>query len=140
MDNGKGLPACFTTDAAFCPQMSIIYLDNDFLNQQNATYGRGAVAVIVAHEYAHFIQHQLKWDNQPTFLNELQADCFADKWFATTVAHGTFTNDDTLAALGSLLDAGADYASPFTPDAHGDGSQRADAFLAGLNGSDCKYR
>ncbi|OBF36014.1 peptidase [Mycobacterium sp. ACS1612] len=76
-------------NAAFCPMDKSIGWDRGvLLPSLRKSYGDMAVAMVLAHEYGHSVQHQaqLNRPDTPTLVAEQQADCFAGsymRWVAT---------------------------------------------------------
>lgn len=76
-----------------------------------AKYGDFTVAVVIAHEWGHAVQHRAEID-QPTVVLELQADCFAGAWTRHVTSSGTSRFeagtrelDESLAGILSFRDA-----------------------------------
>ncbi|MGB3054114.1 MAG: neutral zinc metallopeptidase [Acidimicrobiales bacterium] len=123
-------------NAYFCPSDDAIAWDEEFLMPELAeTFGDFTVAVVLAHEFGHAIQHRAAFE-QPTVVMELQADCYAGAW-AKHVADsgtsrfeiGTRELDQALAGILSFRDAAG--ASSEDPNAHGSGFDRVSAFQVG---------
>jgi predicted metalloprotease len=109
-------------------------------------YGDAAMAMAVAHEHGHRVQHLLGTigpkDKYPSADIELQADCFAGLWMATKYQRGDLDPGDVKEGLDLAASLGDRPGLPASdPQAHGTSEQRKDAFDAGYNtgrGSSCK--
>ena len=123
-------------NAYFCPSDDAIAWDEEFLMPELAAgYGDFAVAVVIAHEWGHAIQHRAAFD-QPTVVMELQADCYAGAWVqyvsksgSSRFEIGTRELDEALAGVLSFRDSPG--ASAEDPNAHGSGFDRVGAFQVG---------
>lgn len=124
-------------NAYFCPSDDAIAWDAEFLMPEMAEeYGDFVVAVVMAHEWGHAIQHRRDRLDDPTVVLELQADCYAGAWANHVMTSGTsrfeITTrdlDNALAGVLSLRDAPGAEATD--PNAHGSGFDRVGAFQAG---------
>ena len=100
--------------------------------------GDGTTFLILAHEWGHAAQDS--WTEQqpgvdtwsPPYLKELNADCLAGAFLATSLADGTVTeeNGDAEAIFGWLFAQGAGEWT--NPGDHGTPEQRQGAFGAGF--------
>ncbi len=121
-----GCGAVADDDAAFyCPRDDTIYMAQRFaadlyngvargLPGQSAGYGRAAgdfgVAYVVAHEYAHNLQHELgifsigRANSAEPF--ELQADCMAGTWGNSVYRQGLLEEGDVEEAMNTALAVG----------------------------------
>jgi predicted metalloprotease len=94
-----------------------------------------AVSYVIAHEWAHHVQHQLGLlSGRPSILIELQADCLAGVWGYTAWSRKLVTQADigrTLRVAALVGDAPGTPAD--APGAHGSASQRVQAYLVGFN-------
>ncbi len=93
-------------NAAFCPLDSSIGWDRGvLLPSLEQSYGEMAIAMVLAHEYGHFVQHQAELNprDTPTLVAEQQADCFAGaymRWVAAGDSRRfTLSTGDGLNAL-----------------------------------------
>lgn len=116
----------------YCPGDNEVYIDLEFFDELETTFGAQggpfARAYVMAHEYGHHIQALLGTTSQvrpgevgPTsgaVRLELQADCYAGVWanHATTVPNASgepliveVTKADVLAALDTAARIGDDY-------------------------------
>jgi predicted metalloprotease len=124
-------------NAYFCPSDDAIAWDEEFLMPELAErYGDFAVAVVIAHEWGHAVQHRVAFD-QPTVVMELQADCYAGAWVQHVASSGTSRFeigtrelDEALAGVLSFRDSPG--ASAEDPNAHGSGFDRVGAFQVGF--------
>ena len=138
--------------AAYCPADDTIYISEKFATNiaQGAldrvlpgssqgfggTYGKFAVAYIVAHEYGHQVQDELGLFERglPTVNLELQADCFAGTWANHAYEQNRVDQDDIRSALNAALAVGDFDAS--NPGHHGTPEQRAQAWNTGFESGD----
>jgi len=107
-----------------------------------ASGGRAAgdfgVAYIVAHEYAHNLQHELglfslaRSNSSEPF--ELQADCLAGAWGSSVFAAGKLTPEDIEEAVGTALAVGDFDVS--SANHHGTPQERRSAWLTGFRSAD----
>jgi predicted metalloprotease len=125
---GTALPK----NAFYCFINRTIYYDIDFVQDQLLTVGDFAPVVIIAHEWGHFIQHQIRIWHLFTIQAELQADCFAGAYAQHANQVGHLQQGDLEEGASSLYNAG-DYAAWFEPGAHGSPEQRRDKFMRGFN-------
>lgn len=92
-------------------------------------FGEGGVALVIAHEFSHHVQHSLGVLRGQSRALELAADCLAGVWMGSVVGDGLIDRGDlgeARKALRSLGDQGT------TSVSHGRASQRAKAFNAGV--------
>jgi predicted metalloprotease len=149
---GCGSPQSSYQDVAsrgafYCSQGDFMAYDDDkLLPSLVDQLGKEAVAVVLAHEFGHAVQHRAGEDNQPVILKEQQADCFAGAWTAHVASGGSkLISFDDNAVKGGLI-AMINVRDPVNgnglndPDAHGTGFDRVGAFQDGfLGGPDrCK--
>ena len=86
-------PACgpeagvYQPNAFYCPVGDFIAWDAEkLIPQLQSNFGKLLVALVMAHEYGHAIQHRLGVSDQPSVVLEQQADCFAGAWLADAMA------------------------------------------------------
>jgi predicted metalloprotease len=118
------------TDAMYCPGDSTIYINDQFLEKQEAAYGAHAAQLILAHEFGHHIQN-LQGLPFRGMLTELQADCLAG---ASMTSMSTAEKLDFASLAPTLLsttDAAGDASS--TDYDHGTSDERIDALVGGWN-------
>jgi predicted metalloprotease len=139
--------------AFYCPADDTIYVGQVFaaelyqgllrgLPGESAGFGRAvgdfAVAYVVAHEYAHNLQHELGvFDNRVTASAkpfELQADCLAGTWAYSVYAAGDLEPGDLEEATNAALAVG-DF-DVGNAQHHGTPTERRDALLAGFESGD----
>ena len=144
--------------AFYCPADDTIYIAqrlaadlyeglNDDLPGQRAGYGRAVgdfgVAYIVAHEYAHNLQHEFgTFASAPQGSSkpfELQADCMAGLWGNSVYRAGKLKPGDVEVAMNTALAVGDfDYTNA---NHHGTPEERRDAWLTGFESgepADCR--
>ncbi|MGY4867889.1 neutral zinc metallopeptidase [Mycolicibacterium elephantis] len=98
-------------NAAFCPLDSSIGWDRGvLLPSLKQSYGEMAVAMVLAHEYGHSVQHQAELNpaNTPTLVAEQQADCLAGAYMRWVAAGDSrrfslSTGDGLNALLASVI-------------------------------------
>ena len=146
--SGCGAPADDRA-AFYCPGDDTIYVAQQFaadlyqgvvrgLPGESAGYGRAAgdfaVAYVLAHEYAHNLQHELGvFDNSVTESAqpfELQADCLAGSWAHSVYEQGDLQPGDLEEATDAALAAG-DF-DVGNAQHHGTPAERRDALLMGF--------
>jgi len=147
-----GIPADGSV-ALYCSADDTIYVGQQFaadlyagvlrgLPGEAAGFGRAAgdfaVAYVLAHEYAHNLQHELGvFDNRvgPTARPfELQADCLAGAWAYSVYAEGELDAGDLEEATNAALAVG-DF-DVGNAEHHGTPTERRDALLAGFDSGD----
>jgi predicted metalloprotease len=145
---GCGEPAG-DRSAFYCPADDTVYVAQRFaaelyrgvadgLPGESAGYGRAAgdfaVAYVLAHEYAHNLQHELGlFDNSVTAAArpfELQADCMAGTWAHSVYEQGLLQPGDLQEASDAALAVG-DF-DVGNAQHHGTPEERRDALLAGF--------
>ncbi len=109
------------------------------LDDLSEQFGPSAVAIVLAHDYGHDIQHLVGLLDQglATIVSEQQADCFAGAWAARaaagSVAGIVFTTDDVKAGLISMLEVSDPLGiDQYSPGGHGSGFDRVGAFQEGF--------
>ena len=146
--SGCGEPAG-DRSAFYCPADDTIYVAQRFaadlyqgvaegLPGQSAGYGRAtgdfAVAYVLAHEYAHNLQHELGlFDNgvsRSAKPFELQADCMAGTWAHSVYEQGLLQPGDLQEATDAALAVG-DF-DVGNAQHHGTPPERRDALLVGF--------
>jgi len=127
----------------YCSQDDTVYLDAPVLSVIGRQYGAFVVAVAIAHEWGHHVQHELgidkasvatSLDGHPSIEIELQADCLSGVWAGAANAAEELQPGDLDAAVEFLTTVAGDPAGTATvsPDAqHGDGALRVWWFLRG---------
>ncbi|HZS45610.1 MAG TPA: neutral zinc metallopeptidase [Blastocatellia bacterium] len=100
---------------------------------QTKTDGDFAPITILAHEWGHSIQRQLGINAANNIDQELQADCFAGAFAKAARDAGVLDPGDIDEATYTLFSGrDATGTSPYYSNAHGNGTQRVDAYLSGL--------
>ena len=113
----------------------------DLFGQGSKTVGDFAAAIIVAHEFGHHVQAELKRQFNAASTNgqiadpnppnkELIADCFAGNWMASAYYTGLLTDTDFDEAVSALVAIG----DPAPGGTHGTPPQRRQALLTGYHG------
>lgn len=154
--------ACGTGQSAtgpfYCPRDRKVYIDLGFyaaLDQKLGASGDFAQAYVLAHEIGHHVQHLLGAEQRVRELSdarpgeanalsvrlELQADCYAGVWAATTEQRGLLEKGDVEEGLGAAAAVGDDRLQRMqggivSPESftHGTSAQRAAWFRRGLTG------
>jgi predicted metalloprotease len=139
--------------AFYCPSDDTIYVGrrlaaelwagiNESFPGQRAGYGRAVgdfgLAYVLAHEYAHNVQHELglfslgpRTRSKPF---ELQADCMAGAWANSVYASGRIQEEDVQEAMSTALASGDfDYVNA---DHHGTPQERLAAWQLGYESGD----
>lgn len=131
----------YKPNSFYCPVNEQVYLDWKFLNQL-VSVDDARVALVLAHEFAHHIQHQLGWPNEMRAMGhfagfELHADCYAGAWFGYAEERGLLERGDLLNAGVMLGYLGDPDGTPWNePGAHGGRSERQEWFLYGYEQQD----
>jgi predicted metalloprotease len=143
--------ACGPADATaafYCPSDDTIYVAQQFASDlwqgvarglpgESAGYGHAAgdfgVAYVLAHEYAHNLQHELGLFDQAAGGTaepfELQADCLAGAWGNSVYKEGLLEPGDVEEAINTALAVG-DF-DVGNERHHGTPEERRDALLVG---------
>jgi predicted metalloprotease len=144
-------PACGTEEgvyqpnAFYCPVGDFIAWDAEkLIPKLQSTFGQLLVALVMAHEYGHAVQHRLGLTDQPSVVVELQADCFAGAWLADAMAghSASFRGiapaqiDEALAGMLQLRDQPG--TSSTAQGAHGNAFDRIGALQDGVQGGAAK--
>jgi predicted metalloprotease len=140
----------------YCPLDERVYLDLGFYDELQNRFGAPgdfAQAYVVAHELGHHVQHVLGADsrirqaqaanpNQANELSvrlELQADCYAGVWAASTDQRHMMQTGDLEEAMKAASAVGDDRIQQRTTGSvnvdsftHGSAAQRAEWFSRGL--------
>lgn len=144
----------------YCPLDQKVYIDLAFYDELQRRFGAAgdfAQAYVLAHEIGHHVQNltgtasevrQAQQQN-PSAANqlsvrlELQADCYAGVWAASTQARGKLEDgdvDEALAAAAAVGDDRIQQRSGQRVDVdgftHGSAAQRAEWFRRGLSTGD----
>lgn len=152
--------ACGTAQSAtgpfYCPRDEKVYIDLGFyaaLDQKLGASGDFAQAYVLAHELGHHVQRILGTEqrvrdlsetrpgaaNQLSVRLELQADCYAGVWAASTSQRGLLEKGDIEEGLGAAAAVGDDrlqrmQQGTVSPESftHGTSRQRSSWFRRGL--------
>jgi predicted metalloprotease len=141
----KPPPACgdeegvYQPNAFYCPVGDFIAWDAEKLIPQLQTnFGQLLVALVMAHEYGHAVQHRLDLTDQPSVVVELQADCFAGAWLGDAKAgrapafNGVTPAEIDSALAGMLQLRDKPGTSATTEGAHGNAFDRIQALQDGV--------
>lgn len=144
----------------YCPLDQKVYIDLAFYDELQRRFGAAgdfAQAYVLAHEIGHHVQNltgtasevREAQQQDPSAANqlsvrlELQADCYAGVWAASTQARGTLEDgdvDEALAAAAAVGDDRIQQRSGQRVDVdgftHGSAAQRAEWFRRGLSTGD----
>ena len=109
--------------SSYCARTNTIFLVPSQLRAFEEEFGSSAVAYVVAHEFAHALQHAYEV-YLPTPNHELQADCIAGVLIEEGSEELGITREDTLAMSKVAYSIG--------DPTHGTGEQRAYALASGM--------
>lgn len=115
------------TAAFYCPGDDVIYFGQEFARTLQKDAGRFGPAIVLAHEYGHNIQNELKIGDastRPVQEVELQADCLGGLWANSAHAAGLLDDPAIDAAIALISDAG--------DEDHGTGEERLGSWTAGF--------
>jgi uncharacterized protein len=139
-------------NASFCSADGGIYADPVLMEQLADDFGPFASAVVIAHEWGHHVQDQLRLlggsittslTEMTSLQTELQADCLAGVWAATAEEDGRLESGDLDRAVymmasymgdGDSLPNGIHDDPTYIDGQHGDGALRAWWFIQGFEG------
>jgi predicted metalloprotease len=136
--NGRLRVTAQTNNAFYCPADQTVFLPATYMENRFAILGDAAAALVVAHEWAHRVQHvtgvlQLRAQGRLyTKQTELQADCLAGLWAASEFRRGRLDPgdlDEFYNAVASVGDPPGTSAAD--PRAHGSAEEREAAFKTG---------
>ncbi|HUQ19060.1 MAG TPA: neutral zinc metallopeptidase [Gemmatimonadaceae bacterium] len=146
----------------YCPLDQKVYIDLGFYEELKKRFGASgdfAQAYVLAHELGHHVQHLLGVDqqvrqqqqsnpgaaNQLSVRLELQADCFAGVWAATTNQRNMLDASDAQEAMNAAAAVGDDRIQAQTRGnvnvdsfTHGSSAQRTQWFKRGFDSGDPK--
>jgi uncharacterized protein len=128
-------------NAFYCPLDNGIYYDIGLLQKilRAKNYGDFAIVTVLAHEWGHMVQAELRITRGDVFNIELelQADCFAGaygRYLAQENSQLLRLDEGDLEEGAKILYALGDDGTPwFDPRAHGTPQQRMNAYLVGLD-------
>jgi predicted metalloprotease len=146
VDPGGDQPAPCTNSASdirgnafYCPTQDIVAWDRKVLFPDLAKrFGSFLIAMVLAHEWGHVIQHRTSLPSNRTIVLETQADCYAGAWTASALRGGAphfqISRQDLDSALaGYLLFRDPVGAQADDRQAHGSGFDRISAFQEGFD-------
>lgn len=146
----------------YCPLDQKVYIDLGFYDELKQRFGAAgdfAQAYVLAHELGHHVQHLLGVDqqvrqqqesnpgagNQLSVRLELQADCFAGVWAASTNQRNMLDASDAQEAMNAAAAVGDDRIQAQTRGSvnvdsftHGSSAQRTQWFKRGFDSGDPK--
>lgn len=125
MRTGCGVIDPLVDGPLYCGMDESVYLNVFVLQHFSTNYGPLVVTVIIAHEYAHHVQHELSLNQISVQTSELQADCLAGAWARDYATRYQLTETELIGAMAMMIDIGGDAE-------HGLGTQRAKEFLVGF--------
>jgi predicted metalloprotease len=123
-------------NAFYCPPDNFITWDEPtFLLDLYQRVTNLAPVFVLAHEWGHSIQAQLRVKYADNVQHELGADCLAGAWADDARQAGALTREDFDQALDTLIDLQDPDNVPWTdPQAHGTAYERTRAFGNGVEG------
>jgi hypothetical protein len=124
--------------AFYCHTDQSIYLNPQFLSDQEVLVGDYAPVMVLAHEWGHHVQNLLDVDDPGGNTYELQADCLAGAFTRDAEDQGLLEPGDFLEALLMSESVGDPVWFPQDqPGAHGTYADRRNAVMRGfLDGSE----
>jgi len=126
-------------NAFYCPSQDIVAWDRKVLFPDLAKrFGTFLIALVLAHEWGHVIQHRTSLPSDRTIVLETQADCYAGSWTAAALygkaKHFPIDRQELDQALaGYLLFRDPVGAQAADRQAHGSGFDRISAFQEGFD-------
>ena len=135
-----GLTTNSESEAFYCGSKNngVIVFSKASMDFIGSRFGRETVQAVVAHEYGHARQHavqgftsQLIWTNS---VDEIQADCIAGVYMATTLPELTEEKLDQVSGFFKVI---GDYIF-FEKDWHGTPQMRSASFRLGYRSGDLK--
>jgi predicted metalloprotease len=128
-------------NAFYCSEDNSIYYDEDLLGRilKAKNYGDFGTVVVLAHEWGHLAQADLRITrrNLLSIELELQADCFAGAYARYLAQQNSkllsLDKGDLEEGAKVLYALGDDQVAWFDPQAHGTPQQRMSAYAIGLN-------
>ncbi|BAZ39660.1 hypothetical protein NIES4101_56140 [Calothrix sp. NIES-4101] len=115
----------------YCPRNHTVYVTREHIRLAYQ-HGDGALAYIVAHEYAHAMQIAYGFGASSTPISELQADCLAGVYIGL-IPNIEFDNRD-IQEIASFAYRIGDY-NWHDPQHHGTPKQRVQAVVLGMQSS-----
>ncbi len=123
---GKDLSVNKVAGSFYCSAFHTVVLDPSQLNQFYKAVGPASIAYVVAHEFAHGIQHIRDIRLDPP-MHELQADCIAGRLIDEGSKKLKITREDALDMTVLAYSIGGEHGG-----SHGTPAQRAFAFTIGM--------
>jgi predicted metalloprotease len=122
-------------NAFYCgPGAFITWDESGLLRPLFDQIGDGAVGFVLAHEWGHAMQDELRIFDADSIHIELQADCFAGSWLDAMEREGSLLPADLDEATAAVSAFGDPPGTPSDdPQAHGSGAQRLAAAQFGLD-------
>jgi predicted metalloprotease len=130
-------PSDIRGNAFYCPTQDIVAWDRvGLFPDLNKRFGQFLIAMVLAHEWGHAIQHRTQMPSTRTIVIEAQADCYAGTWTKAALTGGAphfqISRQDLDQALaGYLVFRDPIGASANDRQAHGSGFDRISAFQEG---------
>jgi predicted metalloprotease len=132
-------PSDIRGNAFYCPTRDIVAWDRvGLFPDLQRKFGPFLIAMVLAHEWGHAIQHRTEMPSNRTIVIEAQADCYAGAWTKTALTGGAphfqISRQDLDQALsGYLLFRDPIGANANDRQAHGSGFDRISAFQEGFD-------
>lgn len=130
----------YMSPGAYCAADATVYFSTAWAPNDSA--GEILWWTVLSHEWGHHIQWQADTGVATVLEAELQADCFAGAYMSHAADVGLVSPAAVTQAL-SLTQSAGDvwFFLPHDAPAHGTKSERALAFMSGMNGevSDCGF-
>jgi predicted metalloprotease len=132
-------PSDIRGNAFYCPTQDIVAWDRvGLFPDLEKRFGPFLIAMVLAHEWGHVIQHRTELPSNRTIVVEVQADCYAGAWTKTALTgkapHFQISRQDLDQALaGYLLFRDPIGAQANDRQAHGSGFDRISAFQEGYD-------
>ena len=133
---GPGMEFCGQIDvyysiAGYCSTNRTITISEAFVSPDTVDL----LITVLSHEWGHHIQNLTDTGITTTLESELQADCFGGAFIEHATDAGLISPAIGAIALQLTQSAGdVWWAIPYDEAVHGNDSERAEAFMAGLHG------
>jgi predicted metalloprotease len=130
-------PSDIRGNAFYCPTQDIVAYDRvGLFPDLQKRFGSFLIAMVLAHEWGHAIQHRTEMPSNRTIVVEAQADCYAGSWTKAALTgkapHFQIGRQDLDQALAGYLLFRDPLGSQATDrQAHGSGFDRISAFQEG---------
>jgi len=123
VSNHGGRIATDVGGTSYCPRVNTIYVVQEQLEPFFKHFGPAAIAYVIAHEYAHYLQTAFDMEyDQP--VSELQADCLSGAILGQGANELEITKRDIINMAHAAYTIGS--------KSHGTGAQRSYAVYAGF--------